>query len=157
MYCVIYQITNTINQKIYIGSAVYFAQRKGEHLYKLRRNIHPNKHLQNSFNKYGETVFKFDILEYCTKDTLIEKEQHYLDTLNPNYNCLKIAYSSMGFKHSKETKELLSMKFKGMQRSKGRVLGEESKRKQALAKSKPVLQFDSEMNFIREWESPLVS
>ena len=154
---VIYKITNIINNKVYIGSAIYYASRKGEHLSKLRRNIHHNKHLQASFNKYGEDNFKFSIIEYCNKENLIEREQYYIDNLKPEYNCLKIAYSSIGYKHSKETKEYLSSKFKGMQRSLGRVLGKDSKRKQSLAKSKPVLQYDSNMNFIKEFESAKVA
>lgn len=50
---VIYKIINTINGKIYVGSAKYFAGRKGEHYSMLRNNKHSNKHLQNSYNKYG--------------------------------------------------------------------------------------------------------
>lgn len=154
---VVYKITNTINQKFYIGSAVYFAARRGEHLSLLRKNSHHNKHLQNSFNKYGEQNFKFEILEYATKETLIEREQFYIDTLNPVFNFLKTAYSSIGFKHSEETKRHLSNTFKGMQRSLGRVLGKESKRKQALAKSKPILQYDVKMNLLNEFESAKIA
>lgn len=125
---VIYKIVNTINNKIYIGSAKYFAERKGEHYYMFRNNKHSNKHLQNSYNKYGD-VFKFEILEYCNPETLMEKEQYYIDNLKPEYNILKEAYSSLGFKHSEETKKLLSSKFKGMQRSLGRIHSEETKQK----------------------------
>lgn len=39
---VIYSITNILNNKFYIGSAVYFAARKGHHLEKLRKNKHYN-------------------------------------------------------------------------------------------------------------------
>jgi group I intron endonuclease len=125
---VIYKITNIINNKIYIGSAKYFARRKGEHYYMWRNSKHSNQHLQNSYNKYGD-VFKFEIIEYCIEKNLIEKEQFYIDTLNPQYNILKEAYSSIGFKHSEETKQLLSKKFKGMQRSLGRKFSEETKSK----------------------------
>jgi group I intron endonuclease len=34
---------------------------------------------------------------------LIEREQYYLDTLEPKYNILKIAGSSLGYKHSLKT------------------------------------------------------
>ena len=153
---VVYKITNTINNKIYIGSAKYFARRKGEHYYMWRNNNHSNQHLQNSYSKYGD-VFKFEILEYCKPENLVEKEQYYIDTLKPDYNILKKAYSSLGYKHSEKTKVILSKKFKGMKRILGRVLNKESKRKQAIAKSKTVLQFDSDMNFIKEWESAKVA
>lgn len=51
--------------------------------------------------------FKLEILEYCDKNKLIEREQFYLDELNPSYNILKQAYSLEGFKHSAETIEKL--------------------------------------------------
>ena len=43
-----------------------------------------------------------DILEYCSKTNLLEKEQFYIDNLNPEYNILKFAYSVLGYKHSPE-------------------------------------------------------
>jgi len=44
-------------------------------------------------------------LEYCDPEKAIEREQHYLDMLNPEYNVLKVAGSSLGFKHSLENIE----------------------------------------------------
>ena len=34
---------------------------------------------------------------------MIEREQYYIDTLNPEYNILKIAGSPLGYIHSEET------------------------------------------------------
>ena len=53
----IYKITNKINNKIYIGSSYSISKRISEHKYQLRRNSHPNIHLQSSWNKYGEDNF----------------------------------------------------------------------------------------------------
>jgi hypothetical protein len=47
-------------------------------------------------------------LEYCKKENVISREQYYFDFLNPEYNILKIAGSSLGYKHSLETR----LKFK---------------------------------------------
>lgn len=58
--------------------------------------------------KYGHSAFKLDILEYCSVDILIEREQYYIDLYKPEYNLLKVAGSSIGFKHSEATKELMS-------------------------------------------------
>lgn len=44
-----------------------------------------------------------EILEYCDSDTLLSREQYYLDTLKPENNILKISGSSLGFKHKQET------------------------------------------------------
>jgi len=39
--------------------------------------------------KYGYSNFKLEILEYCDKSVNIEREQHYIDLLKPEYNTLK--------------------------------------------------------------------
>lgn len=59
--------------------------------------------------KYGYPNFSLSILEYCKKEQLIEKEQYYLDLLNPTYNILKYAYSSEGYKHTLETIQKISL------------------------------------------------
>jgi len=65
------------------------------------------RHINRAILKYGHDKFKLEILEYCDKDKLIEREQFYLDQLNPSYNILKQAYCLKGFKHSAETIEKL--------------------------------------------------
>jgi len=37
-----------------------------------------------------------EILELCNKEELIQREQFYIDTLNPEYNCCKIAGNTTG-------------------------------------------------------------
>lgn len=39
--------------------------------------------------KYGYSNFSLTILEYCNESELDIKEQHYFDTLNPQYNIKK--------------------------------------------------------------------
>jgi group I intron endonuclease len=63
--------------------------------------------------KHGYSNFRLDILEYCEANKVIEREQYYMDFLNPEYNILKVAGSSYGYKHTEET---LS-KLKGLKRS----------------------------------------
>ena len=58
-----------------------------------------NKALLNN----GYSVFRLEILEYCDKELLIDREQYYLDLLKPEYNILEFAYSNIGFKHSAST------------------------------------------------------
>lgn len=60
---VIYRITNMANGKFYIGSADSFARREWQHKYALRRNEHKNPHLQASWNKHGEEMFLFEVVE----------------------------------------------------------------------------------------------
>ena len=53
--------------------------------------------------KYGYSKFKLDILEYCDQGSVIEREQYYIDLLNPEYNILKVAGSLFGYKHTPES------------------------------------------------------
>lgn len=52
--------------------------------------------------KYGYKNFKLGILEYCSIDTILVREQYYIDLLKPEYNILNIAGSSIGYKHTPE-------------------------------------------------------
>jgi group I intron endonuclease len=97
----IYIITLNNSNSIYVGSAVNLNSRKSTHLSALKKNNHCNKKLQNCYNKYND--FMFNVLEFCKKEQLIEREQYYIDTLKPNLNILKIANSSLGYKHSLDT------------------------------------------------------
>ena len=72
-----------------------------------------NKALLNN----GYSVFKLEILEYCEKELLMDREQYYLDLLKLEYNILEFAYSSIGFKHSAST-----WKKKTKQKMKDRIL-----------------------------------
>lgn len=128
---VIYQIKNLITKQIYIGSSSNFLQRKRQHKTELNRNIHKNRRLQNSFNKYGTDNFEYSILEIVkSEDNLISREQFYLDTFKPFYNIRKVADRNVGIKKSRESIE-----------------------RQAKCLRKKVLQFTKTNEFIYEWNS----
>jgi len=59
----------------------------------------------------------------CSPDILLAIEQHYLDTFQPQYNVCKYADSSLGLKHSDETKAIISKLVTGYKMS------EESRRR----------------------------
>lgn len=101
----IYKIKCIINNKFYVGSAVNFEQRWHNHRKMLNKGLHHNILLQRAWDKYGEDSFHFEIIETCQKSLLIDREQHYLDALNPNYNICPTAGSMLGFIHSEETKK----------------------------------------------------
>jgi group I intron endonuclease len=201
----IYKIENIINGKIYIGSSTQLIRRFKTHKERLLKNKHANIILQRSWNKYDEKAFIFTIIEYCTKENIVEREQYYLDSLKPYYNIAPIAYSSSGIIRRQETKDKIRQtllgrimseetKLKISEAKKGINLSEITKRKmsenqkgknnsmiksgigfdkqiEAMKKantgkkrdkligekigqklSKPVLQYDLQDNFIKEWE-----
>lgn len=88
----VYAIINLVNGKFYIGSSIGMNTRWWNHLIDLRNGTHENAHLQNSFNKYGEENFIFQIIEEVDFDEndkvasvkLVRKlEQIYLDYYQP--------------------------------------------------------------------------
>lgn len=105
----IYRWVNNINGKTYVGSSINLKQRFLAYFnYSYLSLFQNNSLIYKSLLKYGHSNFSLEILEYCDKDILITREQYYLNTLKPEYNVLKIARSSLGFKHSTETLENLS-------------------------------------------------
>ena len=132
----IYQIKNTLNGKCYIGSAVNLKKRWVIHLHYLRHNTHYNSHLQSAFNKYGEFAFVFETLEEPVEPkSLIEREQHYLDTLKPKYNISPTAGSLLGYRHSAGVMQKRSAMMRGKPHPhKGHHLSEETKRKISIAR-----------------------
>jgi group I intron endonuclease len=95
--------------KFYIGSAINFNRRVYRHKTSLKNQWHFNKILQNHYNKYDKEDLIFQVLESdIEKESLLTREQFYIDTLNPTFNILKIAGSNLGVKLSEETKNKIS-------------------------------------------------
>ena len=118
----VYVIKNTVNNKVYIGSAVNIYQRIKDHVKCLKSKNHRNSLLQNHFNKYGMS-FYFEVLELCEKENLINVEQFMLNKYmsyerKNGFNINKVASSMLGFKHTDKTKKAWSDKRKGVKLTK---------------------------------------
>ncbi len=89
----IYKIFCKANGKCYVGSTVRFSLRKKDHIRKLKSGRHESKILQNAWNKYGEENMMFEILEVIEdKETIFNREQFFIDTLQPYFNVLKTVH-----------------------------------------------------------------
>jgi group I intron endonuclease len=99
----IYRWTNLQNGKSYIGSSVDLGRRLTSYYYFLYINAQKSSLICRTLLKYGYSKFRIEILEYCDKENLLQREQYYLDLLKPKYNILPTAGSNLGFKHSEET------------------------------------------------------
>lgn len=120
----IYQIRNLVNGKRYIGSAVCIRKRWAEHRSDLRSGRHHSVALQRAWIRYGENSFEFLVVENCRKHELIRREQVHIDARS-EYNICKKAGSSLGVKHSAETRAKMSARLVGNQRTKGRKYSRE--------------------------------
>lgn len=81
--CGVYKITNETNGKFYIGSSNNIHNRWNQHKKALNEKSHGNMYLQNAWNKYGGANFTFEIIEECLPEVQFEREQFYLNLLNP--------------------------------------------------------------------------
>lgn len=129
----VYIIKNTINNKVYIGSAKCILSRIKDHLKRLKSNSHRNSYLQRHYNKHKKS-FYFEVLITCNLNEVIDKEQYYIDFYQSfmrtkGFNLNPIAKSMLGFKHSEETKQNWSKKRKGTK------FTDEAKKNMSLAKS----------------------
>lgn len=97
----IYKIESVTNGKIYVGSASCFKNRKQKHWIDLKKEKHDNYKLQNHYNTYSIEDLIFKIIEVCSKEKLIEREQWYIDNWKPEFNISLIAGSNLGIKHTK--------------------------------------------------------
>lgn len=97
----IYCIENITNHKTYIGSSKNIYQRLLKHFALLRHNKHQNAHLQSAWNKYGESSFRWFILELCDSVKLAEREQYCIDLFGAEYNITRIIERNILSKESR--------------------------------------------------------
>lgn len=107
----IYTIVNNIDGKIYVGESMDVKDRIRCHKKDLKTRKHANKHLQNSFDKYGLDSFSFELLEECDIIFLKSQENYWcnlLDSHNKNrgYN-IKSTHPDGIQQHTKESREKL--------------------------------------------------
>lgn len=115
---VIYRITNMANNHFYIGSAEAFPRREWQHKYALRRNEHKNPRLQAAWNKYGEEMFVFEVVEEVAPDrNAFDIENTYLMRVVGQADCYNINTDAVGMRtgiaHTEETKAKVSANRKG--------------------------------------------
>jgi len=128
----VYKTKNRRNGKIYIGSSVNTKRRWRNHRYALRNGQHHNPHLQRAWDKYGEDVFEFTVVEVIEDpDLRLAAEQKWLGehfTQKACYNIVLVASAPMqGRVVSEETRRKISEANCGYQHT------EEAKRKISAA------------------------
>jgi len=103
----IYQIKNTKNGMIYIGSTNNFEKRKKQHFSELRAKRHINTKLQADFNTYNESSFEWKIIEYTWKSKRLEREQFWINKYKKLGKCYNTGTANVNQKTLKN--ELLKI------------------------------------------------
>ena len=107
--CGIYGIFNMADGKVLVGSSVHICRRWNHHKWTARHGNHVNKYFQRAWNKYGELLFEFRILEECFISSLLPREDYWMDfyrSTNPLYG-YNLHYASR-IVFSEETKRKIS-------------------------------------------------
>lgn len=72
---VVYKIVNLENGNFYVGSTNNQRERFRTHRSKLRNNKHHCAHLQAAWNKYGEEVFLFRVIETIVDESKLQQAE----------------------------------------------------------------------------------
>lgn len=126
----IYGIFRVSTEDCYVGQSVNIRNRWHTHRQDFKANRHASKFMQRIFNKHGEQVFEFRVLEVCAIRDLTAREEHWMKRLRPKYNACPAAGSCIGFKHSEETREKLRRKMIGNKHAAGKSRSDEAKERQ---------------------------
>jgi hypothetical protein len=125
----VYLFTNLINGKKYVGSAIDLPKRLNFYYSEqamLNSLLKSNSHIYRAILKNGLSIFSLSILEYCESSKCIEREDYYMQLIEPSYNINPKAGSSLGFKHSPETLKKISDAQKGENNSMFNRTGEKN-------------------------------
>lgn len=106
----VYLLINKINNHTYVGSSINLASRMINYLNKafLKSKQNINMPITKALLKYDTENFSLLIIEYREPSFLTARETFYIAQIVPYYNVFKEGYSSLGYKHTEETKKLLS-------------------------------------------------
>lgn len=164
----IYKIVNIVNNKLYIGSSVNMRKRILDHIRDLRNNKHINRHLQNSYNLYGDNNFYCDVMVSFKDFYMPEKILRMVETVyiqyyksyveKVGYNFERVGSGTTTESFSEERKRNISRALKGrIAHNKGVAMTEEQKQKLSkiniLKHGKPVLVYDIFGNFVERFDS----
>jgi group I intron endonuclease len=126
---------NTAKGIPYIGSSKDISRRWDQHRRRLKKGNHCNPKLQAAWNKYGESVFACEPIEFIPEHELQERETYWIQVTWPfNYNISRRGDRievpvRRGWKHKLETRTKISLAHLG---KKHRPYTEEEKLAQSL-------------------------
>lgn len=115
----IYRIINIATGKSYIGQSANTLKRKIQHFSNLACGRHENDYLQKSYNKYGLSFFKFEIIEDAENlsfEELNDREIFWIsfyDSFNNGYNLTIGGDGTKGRAFSAEERIIRSKKMTG--------------------------------------------
>ena len=127
----VYIFINNLTKDLYLGSSLNLSKKMTSHFFHSNSSNPTKIVITKAMRKYKLDNFSLGILEFCKPDIIIcsDLEQKWIDHYKPKYNVLKIAGSSLGFRHTIETIHKLKELFKKENHPKfGHVTSPENKK-----------------------------
>lgn len=113
----IYAIVRKGTTDCYVGQSINIRRRWVTHRQDFKKNKHASKFMQRIYNKHGEGVFEFKILQIGMdpddQAALCAAEESWIRDLKPIYNTCPVVGSCYGLKQSPETREKRSLALMG--------------------------------------------
>jgi group I intron endonuclease len=89
-----------------------------------------NAIITHTHSAFSLSIFEYINIENLSKEDarklILDREQHYLDTLEPEYNILKVAGNSLDYKHSEEVLAKISQALTGVNNPMYGKIGEDN-------------------------------
>lgn len=85
MPAIIYLITNTLNNKQYVGVTTNSLENRWRS-HRSRARCDSSTHFHNAIRKYGENAFHCQVLEEVTTENASDRERYWIAELRPTYN-----------------------------------------------------------------------
>lgn len=152
----VYRLINLTYENVYVGCSADLGRRFTSYYSFMYIDAQKTSLICKALLKYGYSKFRVEVLEYCTLENLLEREQYYIDLLKPKYNILTVAGSSLGYRHTEET----ITKFKARRHTKetiemfkAKTFSEETRAKISAVNGTKVIVCDLLTNNISEYGS----
>lgn len=87
----VYILYNIFTGRKYVGSSRNLKHRRVSHFSGMKNGTHENYKIRKECATYGIDSFRWEILERCELEWLIEREQWWMDSIKPELNILLTA------------------------------------------------------------------
>lgn len=130
----VYKITNTVNNKFYVGvTRVGLQRRVVTHFWAARTNRPGSPVLYHAIRKYGEEAFAASVLSTHTNfEDALRAERDAIATLLPHYNVSAGGVGPNGMKWSRKRKKIMREKLRAAWTDERRALMSEKLSKRVL-------------------------
>lgn len=113
----IFAIVHAASGRAYVGMTKDLLHREKSMWGALCKGSYTSKDLQSTFLQEGEATFRWEVLEECPEERLVERKQYWMDTLHAaieGFNRAPEAGTLCGLKRTVEERAAIGQRVRGM-------------------------------------------